>query len=64
MPVAQSEADPTTREYYAQHVLRDHKYQVGCVAWSLDDSVLLTASENYIYMWDARVRAGAAGLTA
>ena len=62
--VDQSDADPSTREYHAQFILRDHRYQVGCVAWSLDDSILLTASENYIYMWDARVRVGDAGLTA
>lgn len=54
----QADADPTTREYYAALILRDHKYQVGCVAWSLDDSILLTASENYIHMWNARVRTG------
>ena len=64
MTTVQSDADPTTREYHAQFVLRDHKYQVGCVAWSLDDSILLTASENYIYMWNAKVRAGRPRLTA
>ncbi|EKM55055.1 uncharacterized protein PHACADRAFT_94848 [Phanerochaete carnosa HHB-10118-sp] len=52
-----SDADPSTREYHAQFILRDHKYPVGCVAWSLDDSVLLTASENYIHMWNTRTGA-------
>ncbi|THH20764.1 hypothetical protein EUX98_g8521 [Antrodiella citrinella] len=49
-----SEADPSTRDYYAQHILKEHPYSVGCVAWSLDDSILLTASENYIRMWNTR----------
>ncbi|GJE96447.1 WD40 repeat domain-containing protein [Phanerochaete sordida] len=52
-----SDADPSTREYHAQFILRDHKYQVGCVAWSLDDSILLTASENFIHMWNTRTGA-------
>ncbi|KAJ8078989.1 hypothetical protein PM082_013273 [Marasmius tenuissimus] len=31
--------------------LRDHPYPVGCLAWSLDDELLLTSSENYIKIW-------------
>ncbi|KAL0577932.1 hypothetical protein V5O48_004039 [Marasmius crinis-equi] len=31
--------------------LREHPYPVGCLAWSLDDAVLLTSSENYIKLW-------------
>ncbi|PSR81506.1 hypothetical protein PHLCEN_2v6364 [Hermanssonia centrifuga] len=49
-----TEADPSIREYYAQHILRDHEWPVGCVAWSLDDSILLTAAENQIKMWNTR----------
>ncbi|EMD38068.1 hypothetical protein CERSUDRAFT_152691 [Gelatoporia subvermispora B] len=46
--------DPSVREYSPQHILRDHPYPVGCVAWSLDDSILLTSAEHYINMWNAR----------
>ncbi|KAI0086137.1 WD40 repeat-like protein [Irpex rosettiformis] len=48
------DAHPQTREYRPVHILRDHPYPVGYVAWSLDDSVLLTSSENYIKMWNTR----------
>ncbi|KAI0819085.1 WD40 repeat-like protein [Irpex lacteus] len=48
------DAHPQTREYRPAHILRDHPYPVGYVAWSLDDSVLLTSSENYIKMWNTR----------
>ncbi len=54
----QSDSDPNTREYYPQHVLREHPYHVGCVAWSPNDSILLTASESTIKMWNARVGIG------
>ncbi|KAI0685665.1 WD40 repeat-like protein [Cytidiella melzeri] len=49
-----SDTNPQTRDYSAVHIFRDHPYPVGCVAWSLDDSVLLTASENFIKMWNTR----------
>lgn len=39
-----------------QYILQEHPYSVGCVAWSLDDTILLTAAENIIRMWDTRVR--------
>ncbi|KAI3616667.1 wd domain-containing protein [Moniliophthora roreri] len=32
-------------------LLRDHPYAVGCLAWSLDDKILLTSSENFIKLW-------------
>ncbi|KAK7693817.1 hypothetical protein QCA50_003389 [Cerrena zonata] len=44
--------DPTTRDIHSHCILRDHPYAVGCVAWSPDDSILLTASENHIQMWN------------
>ncbi|TCD66196.1 hypothetical protein EIP91_001690 [Steccherinum ochraceum] len=49
-----SDEDPSTRDYHAEHILREHPYSVGCVAWSLDDNILLTAAENYIRMWNTR----------
>jgi hypothetical protein len=51
----QPEKDPMTRECVARHRLEGHKYAVGCLAWSLDDSVLLTSSDNIIRMWNAMV---------
>ncbi|KAK7054652.1 hypothetical protein VNI00_003115 [Paramarasmius palmivorus] len=32
-------------------VLRDHPYAVGCLAWSLDDKMLLTSSDQFIKLW-------------
>ncbi|KAI0934659.1 hypothetical protein AcV5_006428 [Taiwanofungus camphoratus] len=46
--------DPSIREYSPQFILRDHPYPVGCVAWSLNDSILLTAAEHCIKLWDTR----------
>lgn len=36
--------------------LKDHPYAVNYVAWSLDDEVLLTSSEQIIKMWNPKVR--------
>ncbi|KAI0332631.1 WD40 repeat-like protein [Cubamyces sp. BRFM 1775] len=46
--------DPRYRVYSPEFTLRDHEYHVGCVSWSLDDSILLTASESRITLWNAR----------
>ncbi|OSX65346.1 hypothetical protein POSPLADRAFT_1179030 [Postia placenta MAD-698-R-SB12] len=46
--------DPSTRELSPQIILREHMFSVGCVAWSLDDSILLTASENIIKLWNSK----------
>nr|ANC28035.1 WD-repeat protein [Polyporus umbellatus] len=45
---------PQSRAYSPEFVLRDHPYSVGCVAWSLDDSILLTAAEHFIRLWNTR----------
>ncbi|KAF5330927.1 hypothetical protein D9619_005384 [Psilocybe cf. subviscida] len=44
----------STQDWSAHFVLRDHTYAVGCLAWSPDDSVLLTASEGQIKMWNTK----------
>ncbi|PCH37796.1 WD40 repeat-like protein [Wolfiporia cocos MD-104 SS10] len=44
--------DPSVREIFPKHILREHKFPVGCVAWSPKDDYLLTASENEIRLWD------------
>ncbi|KAI9061512.1 WD40 repeat-like protein [Trametes sanguinea] len=46
--------DPRYRAYAPEFILRDHEYPVGCVSWSLDDSILLTASEHRITLWNSR----------
>ncbi|KAG7092657.1 hypothetical protein E1B28_008993 [Marasmius oreades] len=38
-------------EWEDYKTLREHPYPVGCLAWSLDDTALLTSSENYIKLW-------------
>ena len=54
-PFPQPEKEPAQREYTQHLVLRDHQYPVGCITWSLDDSMLLTSSDNHIKMWNTRV---------
>ncbi|KAI0053876.1 WD40 repeat-like protein [Auriscalpium vulgare] len=34
--------------------LRDHEYSVGCLAWSLDDTILLSSSEQCVKMWNTQ----------
>ncbi|KAJ7578196.1 WD40-repeat-containing domain protein [Mycena floridula] len=34
--------------------LRDHPFATSCLAWSQDDSILLTSSEHYIKVWNAK----------
>ncbi|KAH9833011.1 WD40 repeat-like protein [Rhodofomes roseus] len=46
--------DPSIRDISPQFILRDHPYPVGCVAWSLDDSILLTSAEHFIKLWNTR----------
>jgi hypothetical protein len=36
--------------------LRDHQFPVGCLAWSLDDTILLSSCEQLIKMWNVEVR--------
>ncbi|TFK54698.1 WD40 repeat-like protein [Heliocybe sulcata] len=46
------EKDLSARQYTVDFVLRDHQYAVGYLAWSLDDSLLLTASDDTVRMWN------------
>ncbi|KAI0724985.1 WD40 repeat-like protein [Fomitopsis betulina] len=46
--------DPSIRDISPKFILRDHPYPVGCVAWSHDDSILLTAAEHHIKLWNTR----------
>ncbi|EPQ57967.1 WD40 repeat-like protein [Gloeophyllum trabeum ATCC 11539] len=46
------EKDVSARTYTVDFVLREHQYAVGYLAWSLDDSILLTASDDCVRMWN------------
>ncbi|KZT71398.1 WD40 repeat-like protein [Daedalea quercina L-15889] len=46
--------DPSIRDISPEFILRDHPYPVGCVAWSHDDSILLTSAEHFIKLWNTR----------
>jgi WD repeat-containing protein 26 len=52
----QLEEDVATRECAQVYVLRDHDFEVGCLAWSLDDKVLLTGADHVITRWNTQVR--------
>ncbi|KAL0946759.1 hypothetical protein HGRIS_012935 [Hohenbuehelia grisea] len=49
-----ADPEPSTREWAAQHILQDHPYAVGCLTWSKDDTILLTSSEHFIKLWNAK----------
>ena len=45
------------QDWAAHHILRDHPYPVACLAWSLDDTILLTSAEHFIKVWNTKVKA-------
>ncbi|KAF8643801.1 hypothetical protein AX16_008819 [Volvariella volvacea WC 439] len=47
-----SDSDESLQEWSTYHILREHEYPVGCLAWSIDDQTLLTTAENKIHMWN------------
>ncbi|PPQ68153.1 hypothetical protein CVT25_014079 [Psilocybe cyanescens] len=47
-----SSASP--QDWTAHLILRDHPYPLGCLTWSLDDSILLTSTEQFIKMWNTK----------
>ncbi|KAJ3559320.1 hypothetical protein NP233_g11293 [Leucocoprinus birnbaumii] len=49
-----SETGVVTQDWSPHLILGDHQYPVGCLAWSLDDSILLTSSEQHIKLWNAQ----------
>ncbi|KAJ8507610.1 hypothetical protein ONZ45_g10037 [Pleurotus djamor] len=49
-----SDSPTHTRDWTTHLVLRDHQYPVGCLAWSLDDNILLTSAEQTIKLWNTR----------
>ena len=45
----------SARDWVIHHILPDHIYSVSCLAWSLDDTILLTNTEHLIKLWDTKV---------
>ncbi|KAF8503401.1 WD40 repeat-like protein [Russula emetica] len=44
---------PNTNPDISLHLhLQDHQFPVGCLAWSLDDTILLSSCEQLIKMWN------------
>jgi len=52
-----SQDSASSTDWKAHAILKNHPYPVGSLAWSIDDSVLLTSAEQVIMMWDAKVSA-------
>ncbi|THH10834.1 hypothetical protein EW145_g1054 [Phellinidium pouzarii] len=48
------EIEPNVRECALEKRLRDHQFTVGCLAWSPDDSIILTSTESIIKVWNAK----------
>ncbi|KAG2158482.1 WD40 repeat-like protein [Suillus bovinus] len=48
------EAEPSSRDCTVEFILRDHPYPLGCLAWSLDDSILLTSADHLILLWNTK----------
>jgi WD40 repeat protein len=45
----------SAQEWTPHFILRDHPCSVGCLAWSKDDSILLTSAESHIKLWNTKV---------
>lgn len=46
--------EPDEKQWESRFTLGDHPYSVGCLAWSNDDSILLTTAENHIRLWNTK----------
>ncbi|KAH8826929.1 WD40-repeat-containing domain protein [Flagelloscypha sp. PMI_526] len=46
--------DPATREWNIAQVLRDHDHPVMHLAWSTDDSILVTGADHAIKVWNVK----------
>jgi len=42
------------QDWVAHHILRDHAFSVTCLAWSLDDTILLTTADHFIRLWNTK----------
>ncbi|KIK59591.1 hypothetical protein GYMLUDRAFT_169351 [Collybiopsis luxurians FD-317 M1] len=43
-----------SKKWEARLVLREHDFPVHSIAWSLDDTMLLTGAEHHIKLWNAK----------
>ncbi|KAL5511801.1 hypothetical protein ACEPAH_5019 [Sanghuangporus vaninii] len=50
------EIEPNVRECALERKLRDHNDSVGCLAWSPNDTVLLTSTDSNIKIWNVKHR--------
>ncbi|KAH9483891.1 WD repeat-containing protein 26-like protein [Psilocybe cubensis] len=48
------DSSSSAQDWTAHLILRDHPYPLGCLTWSLDDSILLTSTEQFIKMWNTK----------
>lgn len=55
--IRRSMPQPNSNPDISLHLhLQDHQFPVGCLAWSLDDTILLSSCEQLIKMWNTEVR--------
>ena len=45
------------QDWVTHHILPGHPYSVECLAWSLDDTILLTSADRLIKLWNTKVNA-------
>jgi len=50
-PVDSGSSSPQD-QWVIHHILPGHPYSVVCLAWSIDDTILLTSSEHFIKLWN------------
>lgn len=46
---------PEQNNFAPHKVFREHTDPISCIAWSPDDTILLTAAEMIIKMWNTEV---------
>lgn len=52
--VTYTSSEPSSHDWTTHLMLKDHPYPVGCLAWSIDDSLLLTSAEHFIKIWNTK----------
>ena len=49
-----SSSEFSSQDWVAHLILRDHPYSVTCLAWSLDDNILITSADYCIKLWNTK----------
>ncbi|KAF9469272.1 WD40 repeat-like protein, partial [Collybia nuda] len=44
----------STHDWTPHLILRDHPFAVGCLAWSMNDEILLTSADHQIKLWNTK----------